>query len=135
MTSTDPGTEILKTDINGRVRTPRARREELLNEFERSGLSGAKFTALAGIKYSTFAAWVQARRRKQKVLSAANPTQTPMGSLQWLEAVVDKAQSTGAPAVVHVRLPGGAQLGVSHAAQIPLAAALLAALENPAPAC
>jgi hypothetical protein len=39
----DPGTEILKTDARGRVATPVARREELLDEFERSGLSGAEF--------------------------------------------------------------------------------------------
>ena len=41
-------TALLKTDGLGRVRTPVARREGLLEEFERSGLSGAKFAALAG---------------------------------------------------------------------------------------
>ena len=40
-----------------------ARAEALLDEFERSGLSGPKFAALVGIKYQTFAAW-SARRRK-----------------------------------------------------------------------
>jgi hypothetical protein len=45
---------ILRTDAQGRVHTPAARRESLLDEFERSGLSGAKFAALAGIKYQTF---------------------------------------------------------------------------------
>jgi hypothetical protein len=49
---------VLKTDKTGRVRTPSARREHLLDEYEHSGLSGATFAALAGIKYSTFAAWV-----------------------------------------------------------------------------
>jgi hypothetical protein len=34
-----------------------ARHKCLLDEFERGGLSGAKFAALAGVKYSTFAAW------------------------------------------------------------------------------
>jgi len=43
---------VLKTDETGRVRTPAARREHLLDEYEHSGLSGAKFAALAGIKYS-----------------------------------------------------------------------------------
>jgi len=54
---------VLKTDVLGRVRTPLQRRHSLLEEFERSGLSGAKFAALAGIKYSTFANWLQKRRR------------------------------------------------------------------------
>jgi hypothetical protein len=60
---------ILKTDTKGRVRTPAARRESLLDEFERSGLSGTKFAALAGITYQTFAAWA-ARLRKQGVVQA-----------------------------------------------------------------
>ncbi len=49
---------VLKTDVLGRIQTPVARREELVDEFERSGLSGKKFTALVGVKYSTFANWV-----------------------------------------------------------------------------
>jgi hypothetical protein len=56
----------LKTDDLGRVRTPQARRESLLDEYERSGLSGAKFAALTGIKYSTFATWAQRRRKPQR---------------------------------------------------------------------
>jgi hypothetical protein len=49
MTSTKEGPKLLKTDTRGRVRTPRARQESLLDEFARSGLSGAKFAALAGL--------------------------------------------------------------------------------------
>ena len=47
----------LKIDDVGRVQTPAARRESLLDEFERSGLNGTKFAALAGIKYPTFPVW------------------------------------------------------------------------------
>ena len=56
---------ILKQDVLGRVKTPKARREQLLDEFERSGLPGLKFAELAGIKYQTFATWAQQRRRKR----------------------------------------------------------------------
>jgi len=56
---------ILKSDTRGRVLTPAHRRETLLDEFERSGLSGVKFAALSGIKYSTFA---NRRRRALKIL-------------------------------------------------------------------
>ena len=55
---------VLKSDGLGRVRTPVARRQSLLEEFEKSGLSGAKFAALAGVKYSTFAGWLHQRRRR-----------------------------------------------------------------------
>jgi hypothetical protein len=42
---------------------PARRREALLDEFEKSGASGAKFARLAGIKYATFAGWVLKRRK------------------------------------------------------------------------
>ncbi|MGO8678709.1 MAG: hypothetical protein ACLQVX_22930 [Limisphaerales bacterium] len=71
---TDAGETILKTDSKGRVHTPPGRRESLLDEFERGGLSGCKFAELAGIKYQTFASWA-ARRRKQRGVAAA-PTKT-----------------------------------------------------------
>ncbi len=50
---------ILKTDSLGRVRTPVARKEALLAEYERSGLPASKFARMAGVNYQTFATWVQ----------------------------------------------------------------------------
>ena len=55
MTSLIGEAEVLKTDSRGRVRVPAERREALLDEFEKSGMSGAKFARLAGIHYATFA--------------------------------------------------------------------------------
>ena len=46
--------KLMTTDVRGRVRIPDERREALLDEFERSGLSGVKFAQLAGVKYPTF---------------------------------------------------------------------------------
>jgi hypothetical protein len=137
MTSTENEPPLLKSDMIGRVFTPPARREQLLDEFERSGLSGAKFAALTGIKYPTFAAWAQARRQQRGEEPGAKAPKNPVASARWLEAVLDKAQgqAAGAAVALRVRLPGGAQLEISHAAQVPLAAALLAALEKPARAC
>ena len=90
--------QILRTDSRGRVKTPAERREALLDEFERSGLSGMKFAALVGIKYQTFGAWAT-KRRKQRG-SAQNPAQKPAESvprLQWLEAVVEKERDFARP--------------------------------------
>jgi len=39
------GEKVIKTDELGRMKTPAARRESLLDEFERSGLSEAKYAA------------------------------------------------------------------------------------------
>ncbi len=45
MTSTiDTALEILKQDRKGRLRTPRAKQEEILDEYERSGMSGVDFS-------------------------------------------------------------------------------------------
>ena len=51
MTSTILPDEVLQTDVLGRVRTQRSRREELLDEFERSGASGQASAKMEGIKY------------------------------------------------------------------------------------
>ena len=48
MTSMIPEPVILKTDGRGRVRTPLAQREALLDGFERRGLSGMKCASLHG---------------------------------------------------------------------------------------
>ena len=55
--------QILKQDELGRVRMPPERREALLAEFERSGMSGAAFARWTGIKYTTLAHWRQMKKR------------------------------------------------------------------------
>lgn len=122
---------VLKADGLGRVKTPPERREQLLDEFERSGLSGMKFAALAGIKYQTFAAWLGKRRRQQD--SAAKVAAKPVDTMRWLEAVVEQAQNPGGsnqPGLL-LELPGGARVQIREMGQAVLAAALLRALEKP----
>jgi len=48
---------LVTTDAKGRLRVPKEQRKAVLARFEKSGMSAAKFAAVAGIKYSTFAAW------------------------------------------------------------------------------
>jgi hypothetical protein len=62
-TAEEPG-EILSRDAQGRVLISRERRELLLEQYDRSGMSGVKFAEYIGIKYSTLAYWLQSRRRK-----------------------------------------------------------------------
>ena len=79
-----------RPDRLGRVRTPRTRREELLAEYDRSGLSQAAFARRAGMRYATFAHWVQERRRG--------------GGLAVGEAIA--ASPGGTQRFVELRLPG-----------------------------
>ena len=64
MTSTMSGEQVIKQDARGRVRHSKERREALLGEFERSGMSGAGFARLSGIGYTTFAGWIKSRKRR-----------------------------------------------------------------------
>ena len=122
--------EIFQTDTVGRARVSRARREALLDEFERSGASGAQFAAYVGVKYSTFAAWAHKRRRQKALAETGGPSEpsTPKTAepMRWWETVLE-ADATG-PATgdaLQVRLPGGAHLHVANAQQAAVAAVLL----------
>jgi len=133
---TIPGSEaIIKTDVLGRIKTPAARREQLLDEFERSGLSGCKFAELAGIKYSTFATWGQKRRRARGTYAALKAPSKSAEQVRWLEAVVQEAQDSkaGLKESIVLELRGGGRVEISHAKQLPLVVALLRELESSHP--
>ena len=106
-------------DTKGRVRTSKAQRRVILAQFENSGMSAAEFARRTGLKYSTFALWVQ-RYRRTKRPERKSP-------LHLLEAVV---APTCPGSALPVQLPGGARLEIREADQVPLVAALLRALEQ-----
>src|SRR5271170_6920592 len=81
---------IIKQDSRGRMRTTRERREALLAEYDRSAMTGRKFAKWAGIKYTTFANWLQQRRKLGGQELAADGVETATGP-RWLEAVVSTA--------------------------------------------
>ena len=129
MTASEVTSDILPTDSKGRVRVSRERREELLDEFEKSGLSGAQFARTVGLKYQTFAYW-RVQRQKRRPAVAGQPEKA--ATVQWLETVIDKAQASAAmPAsTLMVRLPSGVAIELAHLSQAPVAAALLRAWEK-----
>lgn len=132
MTNTLPTAQLLRSDTKGRVQTPVKRREALLDEFERSAISASKFSALVGVKYQTFSAWVS-KRRKERGQPAPLPEQKPeaarpLSPVRWMEAVVESAADTlGANPVssLVIHLPGGARLEISNGSQASLAAQVL----------
>ena len=137
MTSTDHDSPILKTDTRHRVVTPPERRASLLDEFGRSGLSAARFAALTGLKYPTFANWVQQRRRQRAPATSPPTASDTAASVRWLEAIVGPAPPAGSAGSGSLRLhlPGGSRLEITPAGQVPLAVALLRALTPPATPC
>lgn len=121
--------EILKTDTRGRIRTPPDRREALLDEFERGGTSMAQFAKLVGVKYPTFALWVQKRRRRQVGAAVqSSPSAAAERAAQpvrlW-EAVVEPAGVVVSGGGIGIELPGGARVCLDRPGQIALAVALL----------
>jgi len=126
VTATEP--TLLKTDVLGRTHRTREQRERILNEYEHSGLSGPKFAALCGVKYQTFANWLQCRKRP-RTDAKRKPQRKAAAPVRWLEASVQPdAASTSAGLVL--QLPGGVQAHLSNEQHIRLAAALVRALQK-----
>jgi hypothetical protein len=130
--------QIVKVDRIGRVKTPRERREALLAEFDRSGMSGQQFAKWAGIKYGTFITWVQKRRKA--TVPATDDKPAPGGSkseVRWVEAIMEnaalkKSTDSGSGALI-VQGPGGVRLELSEERHVLWAAKLLRHLEVPGP--
>ena len=138
MTATTREPETLKQDARGRVLVSAGRREALLDEFERSGASAMRFARLVGLKYSTFANWVQARRRRRALVkppgceaSDGNGLAESGGPVRLFEALVEGGpggceEARRAAGGVVIELPGGCRLSVGSPAELPLAAELVA---------
>lgn len=129
--------QILNQDARGRVLVTPERRESLLEEYDRSGMSGVRFAQYVGIKYTTLAYWLKRRRQqrqREKLLREAGADPEPGRSNgRWIEAVVDKNYKNGsaarAPAgALRIYFAAGAYCQISSAAEVALAAELLGRL-------
>ena len=121
-TTTEPVDQILIQDSRGRVRTPRERREALIEEYERSGMSGIAFAKEHGIKYTTLASWIQ--KKKKRTSSDQKGPEVGAG-VQWVEAVLPEQRDyieQGAPLIVRI---GGAEMEVADRKGAMLAAEVL----------
>ncbi|RRJ97171.1 hypothetical protein Ga0100231_016635 [Opitutaceae bacterium TAV4] len=94
-----------KRDRRGRVNWPKARREELVAEYEGSGLSQAAFARRAGVRYPTFVHWVQQARRKPVGMSGSG-RQPVVPRFAEVCIGADKTVSLTGPEM-SVTLPGG----------------------------
>ena len=127
------GDEILKVDAWGRVRTSPERREALLDEFERCGITGKRFAEMHGIKYQTFASWRKKRKKRAGGKGSGGrkkePVAAPIGlALTEVVRAGSEGASLGVDEPLRVELPGGAQLSVSNVQGVHLAAKLIRAL-------
>ena len=113
---------VIRSDSRGRMLVPADQREALLDEFERSGLSGMAFCRLHGLTYPTFATWVQKRRRRPAAQSAA-----------FAEVVIESRTEAAVASDgqgLRLTLASGTTLEVTRRSQLPLLVELLRSLDS-----
>ena len=120
----EPGAEILKVDEAGRVQMPPGKREAMLAEYDRSGMTGAQFARFVGVRYSTLMYWLQKRRKE----AGRGQPETTCGRdhPRWLEARVE-AEVPKSENVV-VEMGGGIRMLVGNRTQAALAGEVLRAM-------
>jgi transposase-like protein len=124
MTVMESGSEILKVDEVGRIRTPPEKRKAMLAEYERSGMTGAQFARFVGVRYSTLMYWLQKRRKE----AGQSEERANLGKdhPRWLEARVE-GEGPRTEKVV-VELGDGVRMLVGSRTQAMLAGEVLRAL-------
>ncbi len=75
-----------KRDRVGRKITPASRREELVGAWQRSGLTQAEFARREGVRYPTFASWVQQAR------AASGARKSAVSKVRFAETGVRKPE-------------------------------------------
>ena len=126
MSTNLPETEILKTDVRGRVRMSVQRREAILDEFEKSAMAGVPFAKMLGIKYQTFAGWLW-KRRKARGQPRSLTGGERVRPLSFMEAVVAAPSER---AMLLIELPGGVKVRLDGPEQLELMCQLLTRLDR-----
>lgn len=128
---------LLKTDILGRVTTPKDQREALLELFEKSAMSGAAFSRKHGLRYQTFASWRQNRRRERIAQGKEHPPALPVplkrSAIVFQEAGIEQHQHSSCDKLT-VEVSSGVRIHLESSGQIPMAAELIQTLQE-TPSC
>ena len=115
-------TTIIRTGSDGRLRYSPGQRQELLEAFDRSGLSAMAYSRQHGVSYQTFIAWLRKRRQASEALLPGVPA--------FAEVMLQEAQPSPT-AALRIVLPCGTLLEVASRAALPLATELLQSLRRP----
>ena len=114
----------------GRVRMPADRREAILDAFEQSGMSGQAFARHIGVRYPTFATWVQKRRRKRGEYPQKKLPGAPSSQITFVEAQIQKPFEAALPDALEVQTAEGVKLMIRSQGQVELAAQLICSLNK-----
>jgi hypothetical protein len=101
-----------------------------MDEFERSGASGAQFARLAGLKYATLMNWVHQRRKRRSEGDGQLSVAGNGGAIPLFEALVEggggSVERGGGMGGLLVELPGGSRVRIESPVQMAMAAELVA---------
>lgn len=115
---------LIRSDRRGRVLMPLEQREALLDAFEQSGQSGVAFCRQHGLKYPTFAVWVQRRRRKQGVGSSP-PSPSHLSGFVEVEFDARSRSDVTPSTALCVTLPDGIRVDITCRSHLSWVAELL----------
>ncbi|MEI6033326.1 MAG: hypothetical protein WCS65_03470 [Verrucomicrobiae bacterium] len=125
MTNTQSSKEVvLKVDTQGRVRTPKAKQEEILAAYGGSGMTGQQFAAFCGVKYSTLMSWVGKARRANKLGGEMGKP----ASMSWVEATLEPGSPSKGEGLC-IEIGNGVRLEVFNSRQAVLAGEVIRSLE------
>jgi hypothetical protein len=124
--SGNPDDKLVRADHRGRLLVRAEQRAAILKAFDESALSAMAFCRQHGLSYSTFATWIQKRRRDQA--SESGGASAP----HFAEVVIDEGK-TGPKTIAPLRvvLRSGVSFEVVSADQVPLAVGLIQSLAGP----
>ena len=130
MTTSDPDQNhpatLVQTTRNGRVCYSREQKEQVLDLFEQSGMSGKAFAEQHCIKYPTFALWRRQRREAREDRASTS------GSGGFLLAEIGTGEPAGRRAAMaeglSLILPGGAEVRAQGESGVHMLASLITKL-------
>ena len=126
MTSPNSGNsndKLVRADHRGRLLVRAEQRAAILKAFDESALSAMAFCRQHGLSYSTFATWVQKRRRDQA------PGSGDAAAPPFAEVILDEDKPDHKPAPpLRVVLRSGVSFEIASPEQLPLAVGLIQSL-------
>jgi transposase-like protein len=123
-TSSEPSaiSTIIRTGSDGRLRYSREQRQDLLEAFDRSGLSAMSFSRQHGVSYQTFIAWV---RKRRECCESLPPNAPAFAEVMFQQPVHDPS------AGLRILLPCGTVIEIPCRSALSLAAELITTLRRP----
>jgi hypothetical protein len=124
---------MIRSDHRGRLLIRAEQRTAILKAFDAGSLSAMAFCRQHGLCYSTFATWIQKRRRENA--PPASTAHTPASaSKSFVEVRLEETAATALPLLpLTFNLPSGASVEIRDPSQLPLLAGLLRHLDPTRP--